>query len=112
MLMQLRDGKWVQPETGQTVQSKKDPLTPFGCSHVWGPHRGPIPAVACIPERFYYSCNKCGVSTSSIVRVPFFIKGVEPSQCPRGGDHEYRSDASLGPAYASYEACVKCGKGK
>lgn len=92
---------------GKKYDTPKPVVMRETCVHEWGPHQGPIAAVATIPKSYHYMCNKCGVSTSSIVSVPLLYP-AKKNYC----QHEYKSDKTLGEAYQAFQACNKCGDQK
>lgn len=97
-----RGGEWVEknPSKVKTVNDVLGiPPSPYGCSHEWGGYNGPIPSFATTLPMYYYTCKKCKTTHQSYVKLPL------RSAC----EHDYTNDSKLGPAYAIYESCTKCG---
>lgn len=67
------------------------------CDHVWGPYTRPIPAVACIPPVYYYSCIRCDQPLCSEIEVPVQRKCT----------HEMTKVGSVGLNYEAHK-CTKC----
>ena len=114
-IYERRDGQWVKKvyiegERKNIKQALRMPtpsdVNANACKHEWGPHKGPIPAVACTPPVYYYQCNLCNKQTTSRVKIPTISTPQEDNVCK----HEYASDSSLGVEYKRYQACNKCGK--
>lgn len=101
-----RDGQWVAKDTGQPIKSINDALSPINCKHEWGWNKGPIPSIALTVPHYYYSCIKCGITTSSCVLIK--VPQEKNNKC----NHDFNSDPRLGEAYAQYQACWKCGEQK
>lgn len=97
-----RGGEWVEknPTRVKTVNDVLGiPPSPYGCFHEWGGYNGPIPSFATTLPMYYYTCKKCKTTHQSYVKLPL------RSAC----EHDYTNDSKLGPAYAMYESCTKCG---
>jgi hypothetical protein len=110
-----RDGQWVKKVYTEgerkSVNQALHPtmLVPVGqnaCKHEWGPHKGPIPAIAHIPPVYHYQCHLCNKQITSRVKIPVYYPPEAFPKC----DHDFKSDSSLGLAYQEWQACTKCGE--
>jgi len=114
-IYERRDGQWVKKVytkgERKSVNQALRPTMPVpvgqnACKHEWGPHKGPIPAIAHIPPVYYYQCHLCNKQITSRVKIPVYSPPGDPSKC----DHNFKSDSSLGSAYQEWQACTKCGE--